>query len=90
MRTMSTKPVDAEQIAEAADHGEDVSAYFTREFTVVNPAVQRVDLSFSGTMLSELDREAEAVNISREAMIKAMLRESLDRRYLAEQALQAR
>ena len=37
-------------------------------------------------MLKELDREAETLNISRQAVIKTMLREALDRRYLAQQA----
>jgi hypothetical protein len=37
-------------------------------------------------MLMELDREAETLNISRQAVIKTMLREALDRRYLATQA----
>jgi hypothetical protein len=37
-------------------------------------------------MLSELDREAEMLNISRQAVIKTMLREALDRRTLARQA----
>jgi len=37
-------------------------------------------------MLRELDCEAEMLNISRQAVIKTMLREALDRRYLAKQA----
>jgi metal-responsive CopG/Arc/MetJ family transcriptional regulator len=40
-------------------------------------------------MLQELDREAEALNISRQAVIKTMLREALDRRYHAQQAREA-
>jgi hypothetical protein len=40
-------------------------------------------------MLQELDREAEALNISRQAVIKTMLREALDRRYRAQQAREA-
>ncbi len=37
-------------------------------------------------MLKDPNHEAEALNISREAVIKTMLREALDRRYLAQQA----
>ena len=86
---MSIKPMDAEEIAERADRGEDISAHFTNQFKVVRPAVQRVNVDFTGPMLKELDREAEALNISRQAVIKTMLREALDRRYLAQQARQA-
>jgi hypothetical protein len=79
-------PVDAEEIAEMADQGQDVSAHFTNRFTIVGPTVQRVNVDFTAPMLKELDREAEALNISRQAVIKTMLREALDRRHLAQQA----
>jgi len=55
----------------------------------VRPAVQRVNVDFSAPMLEELDREAGILNISRQAVIKTMLRDSLDRRYLAKQARRA-
>lgn len=90
MPKTSSKPVDAEEIAEMADRGEDVSAHFTNQFTVVRPAVQRVNVDFTAPMLKELDHEAEKLNISRQAVIKTMLREALDRRYLARQARHAR
>ena len=40
-------------------------------------------------MLKELHREAETLNVSRQAVIQTMLREALDRRYLAQRARQA-
>ncbi len=83
-----SKPVDAEQIAEMADRGQDISAHFTNQFTVVRPGVQRVNVDFTAPMLKELDREAETLNISRQAVIKTMLRDALDRRYLAQGARQ--
>ena len=89
MPKASTKPVDIEQIAEMADRGEDISSYFTNQFTVVRPSVQRVNIDFTEQMLKELDSEAEALNISRQAVVKTMVREALDRRYLARQARQA-
>ena len=89
MPKTSTKPVDAEEIAKMADRGQDISAHFTNRFTVVRPPVQRVNVDFTAPMLQELDREAETMNISRQAVIKAMLREALDRRYLAQQARQS-
>jgi len=88
MPKTSTKPTDAEEIAEMADRGQDISAHFTNQFAVVRPAVQRVNVDFTAPMLKELDREADTLNISRQAVIKTMLREALDRRYLAQQARQ--
>ncbi len=88
MPKTSSKPVAAEKIAEMADRGQDISAHFTNQFTVVRP-VQRVNVDFTAPMLKELDREAETLNVSRQAVIKTMLREALDRRYLAQQARQA-
>ena len=90
MPRTSTKPINAERIAEMADRGQDVSAHFTNRFKVVRPVVQRVNVDLTAPMLHELDREAETLNISRQAVIKTMLRESLDRRYLAQQARQPR
>ena len=86
MQKTSAKPIDAEAIAEMADRGEDISSHFSNQFNVVRPAVQRVNVDFSSPMLEELDREAGALNISRQAVIKTMIRDSLDRRYLAKQA----
>jgi len=88
MPKMSKKPVDAEEIAKIADRGQDISAHFTTQFTVVRP-IQRVNVDFTAPMLKELDHEAETLNISRQAVIKTMLREALDRRYLAQQTRQA-
>ena len=88
MPKTSSKPIDAEEIAEMADRGQDISAHFTNEFTARRP-VQRVNVDFTAPMLKELDCEAETLNISRQAVIKTMLREALDRRYLAKQARQA-
>jgi hypothetical protein len=88
MPKTSSKPIDAEEIAQMADQGQDISAHFTNQFTVRRP-VQRVNVDFTSPMLKELDCEAETLNVSRQAVIKTMLREALDRRYLAKQARQA-
>jgi len=88
MPKTSSKPVDAEEIAKMADRGQNISAHFTNQFTVMRP-VQRVNVDFTAPMLKELDCEAETLNVSRQAVIKTMLREALDRRYLAQKARQA-
>jgi hypothetical protein len=72
------KPISAEQIAQMADRGEDVTRYFTGG-KMMNP-IQRVNVDFTAEMLEELDQEAAGLNISRQAVIKTLVREGLDRR----------
>ena len=73
----TSKPArTADQIAEMASRGEDVSAYFTNKFTVVRP-VRRVNLDLTEGMLRELDERAARLNISRQAVIKTLLERAL-------------
>jgi len=65
-----------DEIAELASRGEDVSAYFTNEFTVVRP-VRRVNVDLTEGMLRELDARAARLNISRQAVIKTLLAQAL-------------
>lgn len=77
-------PLDAEQIAEMADAGQSVSQFFTNTGSLVQPMkVQRVNVDFTLLMLQELDRAAHELNVSRQAVIKSLLRQSLDHHYLA-------
>jgi hypothetical protein len=66
----------ADEIAEIASRGEDVSAYFTNKFTMVRP-VKRVNVDLSQGMLRELDQRAARLNISRQAVIKTLLSRAL-------------
>jgi metal-responsive CopG/Arc/MetJ family transcriptional regulator len=52
--------------------------------------VQRVNVDFSSGMLKELDREALELNISRQAVIKTLVRQALDLRAVARQAANQR
>ena len=45
--------------------------------------IQRVNVDFSQAMLQELDSAAKDLNISRQAVIKTLVRQGLDRHYLA-------
>jgi len=74
--------VSAEAIAQRADRGEDVSGFFTNSGRMM-PPIQRVNVDFAGPMLSELDIAAMELNISRQAVIKTLIRQALDQRYLA-------
>ena len=73
------KPISAEAIARMADQGKDISRFFTNKGRMVYP-IQRVNVDFTGEMLKELDQEAAGLNISRQAVIKTLVREGLDRR----------
>jgi hypothetical protein len=75
-RTSRTKPT-ADKIAGKATRGEDVSAYFTNKFTVVR-AVRRVNVDLTHGMLRELDARVTQLNISRQAVIKMLLRRALN------------
>jgi len=81
----SPKPPSAERIAEMADRGENVSRFFTRKGKMM-PAVQRVNVDFAQPMLEELDNAAMELNISRQAVIKSLLRIALDQQQLARKA----
>jgi len=78
----SQQPVSAETIARLADKGQDISRFFTNRGKMMRP-IQRVNVDFSAPMLDELDRKAEEMNISRQAVIKTLIRYALDQSYLA-------
>ena len=73
----------AEEIAARADRGEDISRFFTNKGRMVRP-VRRVNVDFREDMLLELDELATKLNVSRQAVIKTLIRQGLDQRYLAE------
>jgi hypothetical protein len=74
-KTPKTTP-SADNIAEKASRGENISAYFTNKFTVVKP-VQRVNVDLTQGMLRELDDRAARLNVSRQAVIKTLLDRAL-------------
>jgi predicted GNAT family acetyltransferase len=79
-RNTKKKSVTAESIARMADQGKNVSRFFTNSGRMVLP-VQRVNVDFATPMLEELDRQAQELNISRQAVIKSLLRQGLDQHY---------
>jgi len=77
--------ISADEIAEKAMNGEDISSFFTNKGGM-KKAIQRVNVDFSVDMLGELDILARELNISRQAVIKSFLRQSLDQHHLARKA----
>jgi hypothetical protein len=82
--TRKRKPIPAEAIARLADQGSDVSRFFTNTGRMMMPGpVQRVNVDLAAGMLEELDRAAQELNISRQAVIKTLIRQALDQQYQA-------
>jgi hypothetical protein len=78
------KPVSAEAIARLADQGSDVSRFFTNAGHMMMPGpIRRVNVDLASGMLEELDRAAKELNISRQAVIKTLIRQALDQQYQA-------
>ena len=76
MPKIPRKTPAAEEIADRADRGEDISSYFTNRFTVVRP-IRRVNIDLTQGMLRDLDARAAQLNISRQAVIKTLLGRAL-------------
>ena len=81
----SPKPLTADEIADLADKGKDISRFFTNTGKMM-PPIQRVNVDFALPMLQELDERARQLNISRQAVIKTLLRLALDQQHLARKA----
>jgi hypothetical protein len=64
--------LSADEIAEKASRGEDVSASFTNKFKVVRP-VHRVNVDLTLGMLRQVDERAARMNVSRQTVIKTLL-----------------
>lgn len=85
-RTLRTRRAPAaESIARFVDRGEDVSRFFTNRGKMM-PPVQRVNVDFTMPMLQELDLAAAELNVSRQAVIKTLLRQALDQQHVAQRA----
>jgi len=78
-------PVSADAIARLADQGKDVSRFFKGEGRMVQP-IQRINVDVTASMLEELDKAVQDLNVSRQAVIKTLVRFALDQHYLAQRA----
>ena len=81
MKKTYKKPT-AGEIADLAENGKDISKFFTNKGKMKYPT-QRVNVDFTVQMLKELDDISSELNISRQAVIKSLLRQTLDQHYLA-------
>ena len=67
------KSLPAEELDRKFDAGEDISEYLDFDNTRPLNREKRVNVDLSVWMLNALDRGAERLNISRQAVIKTML-----------------
>jgi len=74
MNKRQGKEIDIEEIAEMAQRGEDVSAYFTGNHI----AKQRVFVDFPLHLLRLIDAECQALGISRQLWIQRACAEKLN------------
>jgi hypothetical protein len=81
----SAQPVSGDAIARLADQGKDVAHFFKGQGRMVQP-IQRVNVDVTAAMLEELDQAAQDLNVSRQALIKTLVRQALDQHYLAQRA----
>ena len=80
--TRKKKNISAESIARKADRGRDVSSFFTNSGQMRKP-IQRVNIDFTASMLEELESAAKELNVSRQAVIKTLIRKGLDQHHVA-------
>ena len=78
----SRRTTTAERISRMAEDDKDVSRFFTNTGKMMKP-IQRVNVDFTSSMLADLDREAKELNISRQAVIKTLVRQALDQRNMS-------
>ena len=75
-----TKVVKASEIDERFDAGEDVSEFFDTENPIVEipgRSTKRVNIDFPQWMVDALDQEADALAISRQAVVKTWIAERI-------------
>ncbi len=84
MKNIRKKKITADAIAARAERGEDVTQFFAGKGKMMpglpREDVQRVNIDFTCSVLAELDAEAKRRNISRQAVIKTIISDALDRK----------
>lgn len=91
MTKLGKKLPTAEEIAEMADRGEDVTRYLgtpVKGYAAMQREknIQRTNVDFGLDMLAQLDAIANKLNISRQAVVKMALQEYLTRYHIGEKA----
>lgn len=78
---MSSVKITAENLEDQFDSGEDITDYFDFDSALIldgKAETRRVNVDFPTWMIESLDREAQRLAISRQAVIKTWIAERLD------------
>ncbi len=84
-----SKTLTAEEIAEMADRGTDVTSYLSNPQKgyadkLSKKKIKRTTIDFGIEMINDLDVISSKLNISRQAVVKMALQEFLIRYYISE------
>ena len=79
--TIAYRPT-ADEIADMADNGHDISESFTNQGTMKQP-LTRVNGDFTPDLLQELAQLAAELRVSRQSAIESRLRQALDQHLLS-------
>jgi hypothetical protein len=88
------RTISIDQIEKEMDKGKEIiDKYFDPASTVVREPrklhrIKKTNLDLTDEMAKELDRVAESLNVSRQAVIKVYLRQALDQHALAESLIE--
>lgn len=91
MEKPKNKKMSADQIGEKADHGGEVVQYYSGKGKMMTGHkriihIQRVNVDITDDMLRELDEAAQHLNVSRQAVIKALIRQGLNQGLLSKKS----
>ncbi len=78
----------ADEIADRADSGEDISKFFSNNGTIKYPK-QRISMDIPADMLKELDDIASELNLNRQAVIVTYLRHALNQHHMSQKHAQS-
>lgn len=81
----TAKAGSAKAVNRLEDQGKSIPRFFKKTGSLAGP-VQTVALELTSTMLDELDTVATEMNVNRQSLIKALIRQALDHHYLATSA----
>jgi hypothetical protein len=70
--------ISAEEFDRKFDAGEDISAYVDWSSAIRPNAPKRVNVDFPTWMVERLDREAQRLGVTRQALIKLWIAERVD------------
>lgn len=93
-KSKNSKKISIEDIEAMSLRGEDTSSHFgspkrmpPRELRKIpNSDIKKVNVDLTASFLKELDEIALFLNVSRQAVMKGLLKEGVDRHFLAQRA----